>query len=438
MRSDQRQYFVAGFASIVALSSLYAAYKIHRRKKPSYAYDDDEEDSQGIIIEDNRQIADGLQNASDTDTVAIECARSGYSGEIHDIKTTATVRSLHAQGKCEFQNPGGSVKDRVALRIIQDAEDRGDLIPHTDSCIFEGTVGSTGISIAMVSKARGYRAAIIMPDDVSAEKADILLKLGAEVEKVRPASIIDKKQFVNLAKIRASQYTERKKKERESDDKDALGTHKRTSRSVGYFADQFERLSNWRAHYDGTAREIWSQTENGSFDAFVSGAGTGGTISGCATYFKERNDTIKIILSDPEGSGLYNRVKFGVMFASQEKEGTKRRHQVDSVVEGIGINRVTANFEQGSQNIDDAVRVSDEDAVAMSRYVMANDGLFLGSSSACNLVAAVHTAKKMEKGTSIVTILCDSGSRHLSRFWDDNRLNELGITVKQDIDHLLI
>lgn len=277
-----------------------------------------------------------------------------------------------------------------------------------------------------------------MPDDVSAEKSDLLLKLGAEVEKVRPASIIDKKQFVNLAKVRAAQYTERMGEEEKvkASQTATLPSHF-SQKAVGYFADQFERLSNWRAHYDGTAREIWDQTEGGQFSAFVSGAGTGGTISGCATYFKERKSDIKIILSDPEGSGLYNKVKFGVMFASQEKEGTKRRHQVDSIVEGIGINRLTANFEQGSDHIDDAVRVSDEEAVAMSRYVMANDGLFLGSSSACNLVAAVRTAKEMEKGSSIVTILCDSGSRHLSRFWDDRRLEGLGIKVGSDIDNIL-
>ncbi|TIB07767.1 hypothetical protein E3P89_03725 [Wallemia ichthyophaga] len=389
--SDRREYLVVGFTSIVALSTLYAMYKLNKeKKKKNVQYSP-------IIIEDHRQIADGL-----TDLIG--------NTPLIRIPSLSNALGVDILGKCEFMNPGGSVKDRVALRIIQDAEDRGDLAPHTNSCIFEGTVGSTGISIAMVSKAKGYRA-----DDVSAEKADLLVKLGAEVEKVRPASIIDKKQFVNLAKVRASQYTER------------------TDKAVGYFADQFERLSNWHAHYDGTAPEIWKQTEDGQFSAFVSGAGTGGTISGCATYFKQRNSNIKTILADPEGSGLYNRVKYGVMFASQEKEGTKRRHQVDSIVEGIGINRLTANFEQGLEHINDAVRVSDEEAVAMSRYIMANDGLFLGSSSACNLVAAVRSAKKMEKGSSIVTILCDSGGRHLSRFWDDSRLEELGIKVRSDI-----
>lgn len=429
--NDQRQYFVLGFTGIVALSTLYAAYKINKDKKRYTRFADDE----GIIVEDNRQISEGLPDLI------------GKTPLIR-IASLSDALGVDILGKCEFMNPGGSVKDRVALRIIQDAEERGELIPHTNSCIYEGTVGSTGISIAMVARAKGYKAAIIMPDDVSAEKCDILLKLGAHVEKVRPASIVDKKQFVNLAEIRASQYTEGMANEEpgnastptieNANDIMLTKEKKRKGKAVGFFADQFERQSNWRAHYDGTAKEIWTQTDCGQFDAFISGAGTGGTISGCATYFKERNADIKVVLSDPEGSGLYNKVKYGVMFASQEKEGTKRRHQVDSIVEGIGINRLTANFDKGYEYIDDAYRVSDEEAVAMSRYVMINDGLFLGSSSACNLVAAVRLAKTMKKGSSIVTILCDSGTRHLSRFWDDKRLSELDIEVNRDINDILL
>ncbi|KDN45550.1 hypothetical protein RSAG8_04874, partial [Rhizoctonia solani AG-8 WAC10335] len=247
----------------------------------------------------------------------------------------------------EFLNPGGSVKDRVALKIIQDAELQGFIQPHSGSRIFEGTVGSTGISIATIAKARGYETTIIMPDDVAAEKERALLALGATVEKVRPASIVDKKQADN---------------------------------------------------------------------------------------------DIRVVLSDPEGSGLYNKIKHGVMFDAKEAEGTKRRHQVDTVVEGIGINRLTRNFEMALDVIDDAIRVTDKEAIAMSRYLVQNDGLFLGSSSACNLVACVRVAKALGKnsGKAVATILCDSGTRHYSKFWNDEYLEKAGIEVDVGIvDKLL-
>lgn len=260
-----------------------------------------------------------------------------------------------------------------------------------------------------------------MPDDVAKEKSDLLYKLGAKVEKVRPASIVDKNQFVNLAKTRALEYTS------QSSDVNCRG----------FFADQFERQSNWKAHYNGTAKEIWSQCNNGSFDAFVSGSGTGGTISGCACYFKEKNPDIKIVLADPHGSGLYNKVKYGVMYANTEKEGTRRRHQVDTIVEGIGINRLTQNFNKGYELIDEAFRVTDEEAIAMSRFIMKSDGLFLGSSSCCNLVASVKLSKILPKNSRIVTILCDNGSRHLSRFWNDDLLKSLNLNINDDINFLL-
>lgn len=184
----------------------------------------------------------------------------------------------------------------------------------------------------------------------------------------------------------------------------------------GYFADQFENDGNWRAHYASTAPEIYRQT-GGRVDAFVAGAGTGGTISGCARYLKERLPEMRVVLADPPGSGLFNRVKYGVMFDIKEREGTRRRHQVDTIVEGIGINRVTHNFEAGRELVDDAVRVTDEEAMAMARFLVEKEGLFVGSSSAVNCVAAVRAAKKLGEGHRVVTILCDSGARHLSKFW---------------------
>ncbi|KAF9520361.1 hypothetical protein BS47DRAFT_1287155 [Hydnum rufescens UP504] len=356
------------------------------------------------------------------------------------INSLSNVLGVEILGKAEFLNPGGSVKDRVALRIIDDAEQQGLLYPNQGFTIFEGTVGSTGISIATIAKARS--ASIIMPDDVAEEKSKALEALGARVEKVRPASIVDKKQFVNLAKQRALEYG--KAAIHRSNDvtvstagnDDNLGS--RSDPLVrgprGFFADQFENRSNFDAHYEGTGPEIWQQT-NGDVDAFVCGAGTGGTIAGIGKYLKEMNPEVRVVLADPEGSGLYNKIKFGVMFDKKESEGTKRRHQVDTVVEGIGINRLTKNFELGIPVIDDAYRITDAEAISMSRYLVQNDGLFLGSSSACNLVACVRLAKTLGRGSgsTITTILCDSGTRHYSkvnrlrRYRNDAYLENAGI-----------
>lgn len=205
-----------------------------------------------------------------------------------------------------------------------------------------------------------------MPDDVASEKSDLLLKLGATVSRVRPASIADSEHFVNRARALAAAHTA------------AADRHDR-----GFFANQFETDANWRAHFEGTGPEIYEQT-GGRLDAFVAGAGTGGTISGVALFLKPRLPDLKVVLADPQGSGLYNKVKFGVMFDTKEREGTRRRHQTDTMVEGIGINRVTRNFEVGRELVDDAVRVSDAQAAKMARFLVENDGIFIGSSSAVN------------------------------------------------------
>ncbi|KAF6763137.1 tryptophan synthase beta subunit-like PLP-dependent enzyme [Ephemerocybe angulata] len=379
------------------------------------------------------------------------------------INSLSDALGVEILGKAEFLNPGGSVKDRVALRMIEDAESLGFLRPHTGSRIFEGTVGSTGISIATVARSRGYESTIIMPDDVAEEKVKALHALGAEVERVRPASIVDKKQFVNLAKMRASEFGEPDKIDASIDIDAPRAHHHRAlespshtmlvsttakhvnfdtsndwktdedflSKPRGFFADQFENRSNFDAHFAGTGPEIWRQT-NGQVDAFVSGAGTGGTLAGCGRYIKSVNEDTIVAISDPEGSGLFNKVKYGVMFDRREAEGTKRRHQVDTVVEGIGINRLTHNFELALPIVDDAFRISDAEAVAMSRFLVRHDGLFLGSSSACNVMACIKLVKKMGwegSGKHVVTILCDSGTRHYSKFWSDEYLKNAGIAI---------
>ncbi|KAG2054822.1 PALP-domain-containing protein [Suillus hirtellus] len=377
------------------------------------------------------------------------------------IDSLSDALGVEILGKAEFLNPGGSVKDRVALRIIEDAERRGLLHPYTGSRIFEGTVGSTGISIATIAKARGYDTTIIMPDDVALEKVNALQALGADVQRVRPASIVDKKQYVNIARRAAIEFG------RSDIGKGLQDAHKshelRTgsasvvvtttsshvnaegstddpldedllSKPRGFFADQFENRSNFEAHYDGTGPEIWRQT-NSHVDAFVSGAGTGGTIAGIGRFLKSMDEEVQVVLADPEGSGLYNKVKHGVLYDRREAEGTKRRHQVDTVVEGIGINRMTNNIDLAIPIIDDAFRITDVEAVAMSRYLVQNDGLFLGSSSACNLVACIKFVKKRgwRDGQTLVTILCDSGNRHYSKFWNDDYLRKANIPVDRSI-----
>ncbi|KAL8757283.1 MAG: hypothetical protein Q9184_004248 [Pyrenodesmia sp. 2 TL-2023] len=316
------------------------------------------------------------------------------------VKSLSEGTGCDILAKAEFLNgAGGSPKDRVALNMIKTAEEQDLLTPHSGDTIYEGTVGSTGISLATLCRARGYLAHICMPSDQATEKSDLLLKLGAVVDRVPPAPIIDPMHFVNRARSLAADHT---------------ADPKRPGR--GYFADQFENQANWQAHYEGTGPEIFSQC-GGKLDAFVAGAGTGGTIAGVARFLKSKLPNLRIVLADPEGSGLFNRIKNGVMFDTLEKEGTRRRSQVDTIVEGIGINRVTANFEAGLELIDDAIKVSDEEAMAMARWLAEKDGIFTGSSSAVNCVATARLARQLGPGHRLVTILCDSGTRHLSKFW---------------------
>lgn len=220
-----------------------------------------------------------------------------------------------------------------------------------------------------------------LPSDQAIEKSNLLLKLGAIVDRVPPAPIVEKDNFVNRARALAKTHTA--SSGLESTSEDDLPTDERMTRGRGFFADQFENEANWRAHYDGTGPELYSQC-GGRIDAFVAGAGTGGTISGVARFLKPLLPKLEVVLADPQGSGLFNRVVYGVMFDVKEREGTRRRRQVDTIVEGIGINRVTANFEAGKELVDDAIRVTDAQALAMARWLVEKDGIFIGSSSAVN------------------------------------------------------
>lgn len=329
---------------------------------------------------------------------------------IIEIKSLSKLTGCKIYAKLELENPGGSAKDRVALSIIRKNEALGKLKPNHGDIIFEGTSGSTGISFALLSNALGYETHICLPDDTADEKMKLLESLGAYIEPVRPASIVDPEQYVNAAKSRAQAINDNDK-----DPRNAI------------FADQFENDFNWRIHYDTTGPEIWQQMNK--IDYFITGAGTGGTIAGVGRYLKEMDPKIKVILGDPQGSGLANRINYGVMYDSVEKEGTRRRHQIDTIIEGIGLNRLTWNFQQAEPYIDYGIKVSDEKAIKMAKYLCVNDGLFWGSSAAINCVAAVETALAVGPGKSIVVIACDSGSRHLSKFWKQARQVSNDITL---------
>jgi len=325
------------------------------------------------------------------------------------IRSLSKLTGCNIYAKLELANPGGSAKDRVALAIIKQNEALGNLVPNNGDIIFEGTSGSTGISFALLANALGYTAHICLPNDTSNEKLLLLKSLGADLEPVPPASIVDPNQYTNAARNGA-----RKINEDPNDKRNAV------------FADQFENDFNWRVHYSTTGPEIYQQM-NGKVDTFINGSGTGGTIAGVSKFLHEKNSNTRIILADPQGSGLANRINFGVMYDTVEKEGTRRRHQVDTLVEGIGLNRLTWNFKQAEPNIDEAIKVSDAQAVKMAKFLCVNDGLFWGSSSAINCVAAMKTALEHGPGQNIVIIACDSGSRHLSKFWKE------AAEVKNDI-----
>ena len=318
---------------------------------------------------------------------------------------TKLLPNVRVLAKCEYLNPGGSPKDRVAKAIIDEFEQGGAIKPHEGYTIYEGTVGSTGIALAWQARARGYRCVICMPDDVAVEKREILKRLGAEIVLVKPASIVDKEQFVNKAKSLAA------------DD------------PKGVFADQFENPANYFGHFENTGPEIFEQT-GGRIDYLVMGCGTGGTLAGCCRYLKPRIDGLRVILADPQGSGLCNKVNFGVFYNITESEGKRRRHQIDTIVEGVGINRMTRNLKPILEDnavrwIDEAIRVTDREAVCMARYLALYEGIFVGSSSCVNLVAVVKKARLLtssENEKVFLTLLNDSGQR-----WSDDYLVKIGL-----------
>ncbi len=295
-------------------------------------------------------------------------------------------------GKAEFMNPGGSVKDRAALWMIEEAEKSGALKPG--GTVVEGTAGNTGIGLAHVCNNRGYETIIYMPDNQSQEKVNLLRTLGAEVRVVPTVPYANDMNFQKQA-----------------------GRFAATLENA-IWANQFDNTANSLAHYESTGPEIWAQT-NGGVDAFTCAVGTGGTLAGTSLYLKEQSANVKIVLADPMGSALYNWVTTG--------EATMTPGP--SMTEGIGNSRVTQNL--APAKIDDAVQVDDQEMVDMVYRLLHQEGWFFGSSSGINLGAAVKIAKDLGPGHTVVTILCDSGSKYQSRLYNPEFLAERNLTIPQ-------
>lgn len=296
-------------------------------------------------------------------------------------------------GKCEFANPGASVKDRAALWIIRDAEARGELQPG--GTVVEGTAGNTGIGIALVANALGYRSVIVMPDNQSKEKMDTLRALGAELVTVPPTKFADPNHFVHTSR-RIAEETEN-----------------------AVWANQFDNIANRRAHIETTALEIWEQMD-GRINGFTCAVGTGGTLAGVGMGLKEKDENVRIALTDPYGAALYNYYANGEL----SSEGS-------SVAEGIGQGRITANLEGAP--IDTQFRISDEEGLEWVARLLREEGLCLGLSSGINIAGAVRLGRQLKadgvENPRVATILCDTGFRYLSTLYNAQWLREKGLPV---------
>ncbi|MBV8272037.1 MAG: cysteine synthase A [Cupriavidus sp.] len=318
--------------------------------------------------------------------------RNGFIGTIGNtplirLEKLSAETGCEILGKAEFLNPGGSVKDRAALYIIADAERRGTL--KAGGTVVEGTAGNTGIGLAHICAARGYRCVIVIPETQSKEKMDLLRVLGAEVRPVPAAPYADPNNYQKVAGRLAQELDN------------------------AIWANQFDNIVNRQAHYETTGPEIWRDTE-GKVDAFVCSTGTGGTLAGVARFLKEKNPAVKTVLADPYGSSLYNFVKTGQL----KSEG-------NSITEGIGSSRVTANL--ADTPIDDAVRIDDQRCVTMVYRLLREEGLYVGGSTGINVAAAVEVARELGPGHTIVTLLCDRGGLYFARLFNAEWLAQKGL-----------
>lgn len=327
-----------------------------------------------------------------------------YAGTISAIGNTPLIKLKYASeltgctilGKAEYANPGGSVKDRPALGIIEDAEKKGLL--EAGGLVVEGTAGNTGIGLTVVANAKGYKTLIVMPETQSQEKIDTLRILGAELKLVPAAPYSSPDNFQHVARRLAQELAPK-------------------SDHGAIWAGQFDNVANRESHMRTTAQELWHQT-NGTLDAFICAVGTGGTLAGTGMGLKELNKDIVIGIADPMGASLYNYYTNGELKA----EG-------GSIAEGIGQSRITPNLE--GTPVDEAFQISDEEALPLAFDLLKKEGLCVGASTGVNLAGAIKLAKKMGPGHTIATILCDSGLRYQSKLFNPEFLKSKGLPVPE-------
>jgi cysteine synthase A len=306
------------------------------------------------------------------------------------LKRASEATGCEILGKAEFMNPGGSVKDRAALGILQDAVDRGLLVPGQPGLVVEGTAGNTGIGLALAANAHGWKSVIVVPETQSREKLDYLRMIGADLRLVAPKPFADPGNYVHVSRRLAEE----------------LG---------GVWANQFDNQANATAHERTTGPEIWAQT-GGKIDAFTCSCGTGGTLAGAGRALKAKNKDIRIVLADPEGSGL----------AAWVKTGTVKASAGNSITEGIGqAARAPGNL-QGAP-IDDALIIPDAEALEYVYSLLIDEGISVGGSAGLNVAAAVRVAKDLGPGHTIVTVLCDGGARYQSKLFNPDFLREKGL-----------
>ena len=308
------------------------------------------------------------------------------------LKMASEITGCNIYGKAEYQNPGGSVKDRAALALIKDAEEK-KLITKGGT-IVEGTAGNTGIGLCLLGNSIGYKTIIVMNDNQTQEKKDLLRNIGADLRLVPPKPYKDENNFVKYA--------------------GRLADELKSSNNHGVvWANQFDNTANMKGHYETTGPEIWEQTD-GKVDGFVCSSGTGGTIAGVSSFLKEKNKDIKIYLSDPSGSSLYNYVENGEL----KSEG-------NSITEGIGSSRITANFAKAT--IDGAFSISDHESLPVLFDLIEKEGLSLGTSCGVNIAGAIRLGKLLGPGKTIVTILCDKSDKYNSKLFNKPFLQEKGL-----------
>ena len=308
------------------------------------------------------------------------------------LKAASEITKCNIYGKAEYLNPGGSGKDRAALALIKDAEEKN--LINKGGIVVEGTAGNTGIGLCLIGNSKGYKTVIVMNDNQTQEKKDTLKNIGADLRLVPPKPYKDDGNYVKIAGRLAEEL-------------------KKTNNNGVVWANQFDNKANAKGHYETTGPEIWEQTE-GKIDGFVCSSGTGGTISGVSRYLKEKNKNIKIYLSDPTGSALYNYIQNGEL----KSEG-------GSITEGIGSSRITANF--GEAKIDGAFSISDQESLPILYDLILNEGLSLGTSCGVNIAGAIRLGKEIGPGKTIVTILCDKSDRYNSKLFNKKFLEDKGL-----------